>query len=223
MNQKVKFVIDTVIIACIPFIKTLLDKKVSSIAAYLLSALLASLIILLLERICLMISVRRKGLYGVWYEHITNNKDRPFAVCKFESSLFHEDIRLSGTHFDAKLSDITAVNFFSTHLWHISDNHNGEGFAYINSSSQDSGDKKGMGKYHFSENADGLQVLKGFFVDMVFSNMTMQNSIMYRADEKFYSKLKLDTEEERRDLHKVWEKLQEYEKKQGTNHIDSQS
>lgn len=211
MNQKVKFVIDTVIIACIPLIKTLFDKMVGNIAAYLLSALLASLIILALERICLMISVRRNGLYGVWYEYIANNKERPFAVCEFKSSLFYEDIKLSGTHFDAELSDITAVKFFSTHLWSINDNHNGEGFAYISNSSQLGDPRQGMGRYHFSRNADGLQILMGFFVDTVSNDMMMQTSIMYKADANFYNVLGL-TDRERGDKHKVWEQLRDYVK-----------
>lgn len=191
MYKKLKFIIDTIVIACIPEFKIVVDNIINhTIVSSIVAAAIAVVVIIALEKIGMKLEGRVSGLEGVWYEYILSTPERPFSVCRIKRNIFSGEVNFYGTNYAKELNSDTTVDFSSTHLWFI-DN----GFIYISKGDAINSDREkySLGKYIFSNDRNnGLIVAKGFFIDTTDSNPQIKDVIMYKANRKFYEKLGLE-------------------------------
>ncbi len=188
MNRKIKFIIDTIVIACIPELQKIINGWIKqNLISCIIASIIAVLLIIIFEKIGMKIDVIASGIEGCWYEYIISTPERPFSVCQIKRNIFSGEVVFSGTNYPKALDADATVDFSSTHLWFINN-----GFLYTSKGDaiNSDRDKYGLGKYIFSNDKNnGLIVAKGFFIDTTDPNPEIKDVIMYKANRAFYEKL----------------------------------
>lgn len=235
MNSKLNFVIDTIFIACVPAVAIYVNTIFTNYTvAYVISAIIAVLLTIIIKSICSEISLRTDRLIGTWYEKVDNEK-MPFAICEFKYDSKNKSIRLWGKHYgvigdkddnngndgnnnddknDIPPLDIhNVVTFRSASLNYIKD----ESVSYTNTSRTKNhiSPKTGIGVYEFDKDENGFTILEGFFADTVDDKAKLTPSTMYKADKAFKNRLNRENKAEpnkveSNKIEELWENFHKY-------------
>lgn len=207
MNQAVKFAIDTIIVAMIPKFEEILDEWIHiKYISCIMAAASTVLIILVIEKVISMCKNRK--LSGEWFEYIPSTPQHPFTLCKFEENFFTGKKKFSGTNYNENMSLNNRIEFKSSELMETEN-----GFVYtIETDARVPIDNRiGIGKYSFSINNDNEIIsMDGYFIDVNSTDLKIKPVTMFKADRKFYERLKLNYNN--RKQISVQDKWEEFEK-----------